>query len=183
MESLDKIRQFADNAHGEQKRKYSGQRYIVHPIAVMHICQEYTNDIAILSAALLHDVLEDTNVSVSQLKEFLHTVLDTSQAEKALHLVQDLTDEFTKENYPALNRKNRKKKEADRLGKIDPMAQTVKYADLIDNCLDIVKHDQNFGRVFLKESAMFLEYMTSGDQRLYERTKAAIEDSRKTLKK
>lgn len=42
-----------------------------------------------------------------QLKEFLHAVLDTSQAEKTLHLVQDLTDGFTKESYPALTQKEK----------------------------------------------------------------------------
>lgn len=183
MEVLEKIRQFADKAHGEQTRKYSGQRYIIHPVAVMQLCEEYTDDVAVLAAALLHDVLEDTAVSPKQLKEFLHTVLDAPQAERTLRLVQDLTDEFTQAQYPGLNRKKRRKKEAERLGKTDPMAQTVKYADLVDNCLDIVQHDPDFGKVFLKESKILLDHMTSGDQRLYERAKKTVEEGEKMLQK
>lgn len=181
MEVLEKIRQFAEEAHGEQKRKYSGQSYIVHPVAVMQICKKYTEDVAVLSAALLHDVLEDTEVSPRQLKNFLHSVLDAPEADKTFRLVQDLTDRFTKEKYPKLNRKKRRRREANRLGKADPMAQTVKYADLIDNCLDIVKHDQDFGRVFLKESKMLLEHITSGDAQLYEQAKKTVEEGEKML--
>lgn len=182
MEVLEGIRQFADKVHGTQQRKYSGQAYIVHPVAVMRICKEYTDDIAVLAAALLHDVLEDTDVMAGQLKTYLHSVLDVPEADHTFRLVQDLTDEFTKEKYPKLNRKERKRREAERLGKADPMAQTVKYADLIDNCLDIMKHDKDFGKVFLKESGMLLEQMTSGDQRLYERAKKTVEDVKKMLK-
>lgn len=65
--TLYKIQQFADNAHGEQMRKYSDERYIVHPIRVMETCSAYTDKIQILAAALLHDVLEDTPVSEMEL--------------------------------------------------------------------------------------------------------------------
>lgn len=182
METLEKIRQFADKAHGDQKRKYSGQAYIVHPVAVMQICKEYTDDTAVLAAALLHDVLEDTDITAEQLKAYLHSVLIAPEADYAFRLVQDLTDEFTKEKYPKLNRKKRRRREAERLGRADPMAQTVKYADLIDNCLDIVKHDKDFGKVFLGESTMLLEQMTSGDPRLYERAKKTVEEGKHMLK-
>lgn len=55
-EVLEQIRDFADKAHGEQMRKYTPERYIVHPVRVMKICREYTDDITVLAAALLHDV-------------------------------------------------------------------------------------------------------------------------------
>lgn len=67
LEALERNKQFADKAHGAQKRKYSGQRYMGHPVGVMHICKEYTDDLAVLSAALLHDVLEDIELSPEQL--------------------------------------------------------------------------------------------------------------------
>src|SRR5690606_23122807 len=98
-------------AHGEQLRKYTPDRYIVHPIRVMLICQEYTDDIAMLSAALLHDVLEDTPVQKDELKGFLMTVMSPEQAITTLKYVVELTDVFTKKDYPALNRRKRKLKE------------------------------------------------------------------------
>jgi (p)ppGpp synthase/HD superfamily hydrolase len=57
---LAAITDFADIAHGSQMRKYTPERYIVHPARVMRLCQEYTDDVTVLAAALLHDVLEDT---------------------------------------------------------------------------------------------------------------------------
>jgi guanosine-3',5'-bis(diphosphate) 3'-pyrophosphohydrolase len=62
MELPQQIRDFAEKVHGNQKRKYSGRPYIVHPVAVLQLCREHTNDTAILAAALLRDVLEDTDV-------------------------------------------------------------------------------------------------------------------------
>lgn len=57
---LEQIRDFADRAHGDQLRKYTPERYIVHPVRVMEQVQRITNDTTMLAAALLHDVLEDT---------------------------------------------------------------------------------------------------------------------------
>ncbi|GAB3171017.1 HD domain-containing protein [Telluribacter humicola] len=182
MEVLEKVRHYAAEAHGEQTRKYSGLPYIVHPVAVMNLCREYTDNNAVLAAALLHDVLEDTPVTPHQLMEYLHTVMDKQEADLTYRLVKDLTDEFTKEAYPHLNRKKRRHREAERLGKADPLAQTIKYADLIDNCLDIVQHDKPFGKIFVHESATLLEHMKNGDQQLYQRACEAVAESKKVLK-
>ncbi|HYH57162.1 MAG TPA: HD domain-containing protein, partial [Anseongella sp.] len=70
-ETLDEIKDFAGRAHRAQKRKYAGEPYIVHPVRVMEICREYTDDIPLLAAALLHDVLEDTAVRKAEMREFL----------------------------------------------------------------------------------------------------------------
>ena len=64
---LDRIKEFADKAHGDQMRKYTGQRYIVHPVEVMQICSKVTSDLSVLSAALLHDILEDTPVTKEEI--------------------------------------------------------------------------------------------------------------------
>jgi (p)ppGpp synthase/HD superfamily hydrolase len=72
---LAAITAFADRAHGQQTRRYTPERYIVHPVRVMELCREYTPDEAVLAAALLHDVLEDTPVTRAQMTEFLLTVM------------------------------------------------------------------------------------------------------------
>ena len=46
-----------------RRKEIHPRRYIVHPAEVMEICSQYTNDITILAAALLHDVLEDIPVT------------------------------------------------------------------------------------------------------------------------
>src|SRR5688572_15793007 len=112
---LGKIRDFADRAHGEQTRKYIPERYIVHPVRVTQLCRQYTNDIAVLAAALLHDVLEDTAVSKEEIRSFLSGVMNAANTEKTLKLVEELTDEYIKVRYPKLNRRARKAKEVARM--------------------------------------------------------------------
>ena len=51
--------EFADKAHANQKRD-SGEPYIVHPIAVAFILLELGMDTDTICAAILHDVVEDT---------------------------------------------------------------------------------------------------------------------------
>jgi (p)ppGpp synthase/HD superfamily hydrolase len=166
---LEQIKDFADQAHGEQTRKYTPDRYIVHPVRVMNICKEYSNDITILAAALLHDVLEDTPVTRSEIKSFLLSLLDEQLAERIVELVQELTDVYIKKDYPQWNRHERKDKEAERLSATSSDAQTVKYADIIDNSVEIVDHDINFAGVYLHEGFIILKKINRGDQRLYKR--------------
>jgi (p)ppGpp synthase/HD superfamily hydrolase len=164
---LKNIIEFADNAHGEQKRKYSPDKYIVHPIRVMETCRRVTNDPCILAAALLHDVLEDTDVTASEMERFLKTQMNDDMALRTLQLVIDLTDVYVKKDYPKLNRRSRKSKELIRLEKTSPDAQTIKYADIIDNSKEIVEHDPDFARVFLFECRTNLKKMDKGNQELY----------------
>lgn len=68
IEKLRKAYLFAHSLHAGQLRK-SGEPYIVHPIAVAEILAEYRMDETSLIAALLHDVVEDTHVSVQEVEK------------------------------------------------------------------------------------------------------------------
>src|SRR5213080_4658139 len=102
---LNEIIDFADRAHGNQIRRYTHERYIVHPVRVMKTCKEYTNDITILAAALLHDVLEDTPITKEELRAFLLKRMSEEDAKRTVQLVEELTDVYVKENYQTWNRK------------------------------------------------------------------------------
>ena len=54
---------FAAVAHGGQRRRGSGSPYIEHPVAVARLVVEHGGDEAMVAAAFLHDVLEDTDVA------------------------------------------------------------------------------------------------------------------------
>jgi len=58
---------FSTDAHIEQFRK-SGEPYIIHPILVASIVAKITEDEAMVMAALLHDVVEDTPVTIEEVK-------------------------------------------------------------------------------------------------------------------
>jgi len=61
---------FASKAHGEQKRR-SGDPFITHPLGVAFLLSEMKLDVPSLEAALLHDTVEDTNVTIEEIeKEF-----------------------------------------------------------------------------------------------------------------
>jgi hypothetical protein len=96
-------------------------------------------------------------------------ILDPQMSLDVLRLVKELTDIYTKENYPDVNRKGRKEMEAMRLGKVSSRAQTIKYADLLDNGMDIMSNDPKFGSVYLREKETILKYMNKGNQELYKK--------------
>lgn len=173
---LEKVKVFADQAHGDQRRKYSNERYIFHPLRVMENCRNYTDDMAVLAAALLHDVLEDTKVTREEMNNFLREIMPEVMAVRTLDLVVELTDVYTKKNYPGLNRRTRKVREADRLAKISGDAQTIKYADIIDNVTNIFVNDPDFAVVFIQEGRFALRKMEKGDEELFDKANKMIED-------
>ncbi|HYF66833.1 MAG TPA: HD domain-containing protein [Ohtaekwangia sp.] len=164
---LDAVTVFTDRAHGDQLRKYGSDRYIVHPVRVMKNCARYTTDVCVLSAALLHDVLEDTAVTQDELLKFLQNIFDRPMATRTLSLVIELTDIYTRHNYPRMNRRNRKAQEAKRLSQCSADAQTIKYADIHDNAQHIMDEDPDFGPIFLREAFDLLTQLTRGNATLH----------------
>src|SRR5579872_695482 len=73
---LQRVYDWADQAHGEQKRA-SGVAYIEHPLAAAEILAELEMDRATLAAALLHDVVEDTVVTSEQVASTFGTEIAT----------------------------------------------------------------------------------------------------------
>ena len=180
-EILKYIKEFTDTSHGKQVRKYSGERYIVHPVRVMETVREFNDDVAVLSAALLHDVLEDTPVTAQEMQSALLEVMDADEAQRVMRFVIELTDIFIKRDFPRLNRTLRKQKEAQRLSSVSPEAQTIKYADIIDNVTDIVKEDADFARVFVREAKAMLTAMNDGNPELRKRALALVDKCLLTL--
>jgi hypothetical protein len=61
---------YALNAHNDQIRK-SGEKYIYHPLGVAHILTTLKVDATTITAALLHDVVEDSEASLKDIREEL----------------------------------------------------------------------------------------------------------------
>ncbi|GHA45774.1 hypothetical protein GCM10007103_28610 [Salinimicrobium marinum] len=150
--------EFARKAHGDQQRKYNEELYIEHLKRVAEIVKTVPHTTEMICAAYLHDVVEDTPVSLQDIQRKF--------GGKIAKLVEELTDEYIKENYQHLNRKARKKKEVERLEKISAEAKTIKLADVIDNTRDILVNDRNFARKYIPEMEALTEALQGGNFKL-----------------
>lgn len=145
---------YAVRAHAKQKRKYTDEPYAVHCINVMATVHSNITcvDTAAITAAPLHDIVEDINDDIYNL-ENIRIIFGTQVAQ----IVNELTDKYTHKSFPDLNREERKKREAERFEFVTPEAVFVKLADLIDNTKSIVACDPGFARVYLKEKKRMLD--------------------------
>lgn len=155
-------------AHGAtgQKRRYSGEDYIVHPRAVVALLVEHAQDehYDTLAAAWLHDVLEDTELDGRVILEFCS--LDVFQAVVTL----------TNEPLTYGNRKERKEADNKRLASAPGWVQTVKVADLIDNTRSIVQYDPDFAKVYMREKAELLKVLTRADPALLTMARKIVDE-------
>lgn len=134
---------YARHKHRDQKRKYTGEEYFIHPLAVAEAVEKKGGTDDQIIAALLHDTVEDTDATIEEIQELFGTVV--------AELVDALTDKYTHEAYPKLNRAERKTLEADRLALISDEAKLIKLCDMIDNTLTITEYDPGFAKVYLAE--------------------------------
>ncbi|WP_082780359.1 HD domain-containing protein [Rufibacter sp. DG15C] len=153
--------EFAVEAHGEQRRKFTNEPYVKHLERVAQTVKEYDGTTSMVMAALLHDVLEDTPVKPPELQAFLEEVCQGTEANahNILLWVEELTDEFIKSAYPGHNRRRRKEMEVQRLSSISLPAQAIKLADIIDNTRDIARNDRNFAKVYIPEILALVEVL------------------------
>lgn len=156
MDLVEKALVFATAAHGAigQTRKYTKEAYIAHPIRVKETVEKYSGSAtdAMLAAALLHDVVEDTDITF----DIIESVFGT----EVMELVFWLTDKSKKADG---NRKTRKAIDREHLARAPAEAQTIKLADLIDNSDSIAKYDASFWKVYREEKKALLAVLTKGD--------------------
>lgn len=89
---------FSEKAHQGQTR-VTGEPYIIHPLEVCLMLSDYQADLTSLISALLHDVVEDTDVSLDEIKEYFGPHVS--------FIVDGLTKfekgSYEKEEYRAIN--------------------------------------------------------------------------------
>ncbi|QQR40394.1 HD domain-containing protein [Devosia rhizoryzae] len=153
-----RARAFATAAHGsiDQQRKYTGEPYIVHPLAVAEIVRTVAHSEEMIAAALLHDVVEDTPVTIEE--------IEAEFGPEVAELVGWLTDVSKPSDG---NRRKRKHLDLLHTAKATPAAKTIKLADLIDNTKSIAKHDPSFWHVYRREKEALLEVLKEGDPVLW----------------
>lgn len=149
MSLYSKAKKFAVEAHESigQIRKYTGKPYYTHVLAVAELVSTVTSDEEVLAAACLHDILEDvTPINPKYNEDWIKKEFGN----KVLKLVFELTNVYTKENCPNINRKERKNLEKIRIGNISEEAKIIKRADLYHNSTELGE-DSKFNQIWLEE--------------------------------
>jgi len=118
---------YAAIKHKNQRRKNKEKDpYINHPLEVAKLIQTVgkCNDENILKAALLHDVVEDTDVSIEEIQQEFGPVVAS--------IVKEVT------NDQSLKKWDKKLKQMEKANKISQSAQIVKLADKLSNLSSLV---------------------------------------------
>lgn len=158
--------EFCKKAHGEQKRKYTGEPYWTHPAAVAYRLWLLGLPHDVIAAAILHDVIEDTDWTFEKLRSFFGV--------QTLVHVLEVTD-ISKPSDG--NRAARKKIDREHIAKASYYGKCIKLADMIDNTSTIVKHDMGFAKVYLAEKKELLKVLYDGHPLLYQYAKDLLEVS------
>lgn len=121
---VDKALEFATKAHSGQFRKGTKRPYIVHPIEVGDIVSSMTTDEEIISAAILHDTIEDC-------EDVTKEILEKEFSSRVVYLVMQESEDKAKSWM------ERKSATIDRLASASREVQMIGLADKLSNMRDI----------------------------------------------
>ena len=128
---LDRAIIFAVKAHAGTERRGKGFPYIVHPMEAMEIVATMTPDQDLLAAAALHDTVEDTDVTVEQIREEFGERIASLVAAESDVMVEGVSEE---DSWHA-----RKKAAIDRLANASHDAKMVALGDKLSNMRAIAR--------------------------------------------
>lgn len=153
-------RLFAMEAHKGQRRKYTGEQYIMHCGEVASRVRAAGLSEEAIAAAWLHDVVEDCGIELSEVEQEF--------GEYVGRLVALMTDIPYMEGGP--NRAERKAMTRQRFlmaeGQLAIDSHTIKLADCLSNAPSIKDYDRNFWIVFRREVGELINVLTLGEPSL-----------------
>ena len=130
-ELLDRAIVFAVRAHAGTERRGKGFPYIVHPMEAVEIVATMTSDQELLAAAALHDTVEDTDVTIEQIRaEF---------GERVASFVAVESDEPHQSRDSVENWRARKQAAIDRIARASHDAKMVALGDKLSNMRAIAR--------------------------------------------
>ena len=128
---LDRAIIFAVRAHAGTERRGKGFPYIVHPMEAVEIVATMTPDQELLAAAALHDTVEDTDVTIEQIR--------TEFGERVASFVAAESDEPHQRRDSIENWRARKQAAIDRIARASRDAKIVALGDKLSNMRAIAR--------------------------------------------
>ena len=163
--SIQTAEYFCKFWHHGQTRKYTGEAYHTHPIAVAKILEDDGFDRRVIISALLHDVLEDTACTEEEIEKVF--------GRSVLNLVLEVTDVSI---HVTGNRAFRKELDRKHLAKTSRAGASLKLADLIHNTSSILEHDGNFAKIYMREKRLLLQVLKHGRPSLLKRATELVDN-------
>lgn len=143
----------------------SGGPYLEHVETVATLAGRYS-DLG-YEIGLSHDLLEDRICTADVLEAALMACgYHPDETAVIISATRELSDVYTKQAYPILSKKQRHRKEDERLTTLSAAAQTVKYADLVYNIAWTLRYQQKGVRSYLRRKYRLLKKMDQGDPAL-----------------
>lgn len=128
---LDRAIIFAVRAHAGTERRGKGFPYIVHPMEAVEIVATMTPDQELLAAAVLHDTVEDTDVTIEQIR--------TEFGERVASFVAAESDEPHQRPDSVENWRDRKQAAINRIARASRDAKIVALGDKLSNMRAIAR--------------------------------------------
>jgi (p)ppGpp synthase/HD superfamily hydrolase len=148
--------------HRGQLIKQTDEPYLNHLLRVAEMVADYAE--LGFECGLCHDLFEKTSATPPLLRyRLLQCGYILREAELIVSVTTELTNAYSKTQYPLLKKTTRKQKEDQRLIAASATAQTVKYADLFDNAQWMLHHQGAKAPEYLKRKKDLITQMTSGN--------------------
>lgn len=128
---LDRAIVFAVRAHAGTERRGKGFPYIVHPMEAVEIVSTMTPDQELLAAAALHDTVEDTDVTVEEIRQEF--------GDRIASIVASESDTFEEGVSEEESWHSRKRAAIERLSKASRDAKIVALGDKLSNMRAIAR--------------------------------------------
>lgn len=148
-EAINKAREYAEKQHKGAYRKFAGEPYVEHPKRVAKFVKKFKRSHKLddlISAALLHDTIEDTDTTEEDLEKMFGGLVSS--------LVKELSSD---------------KEEIEKIGKKEYLAKkmtgmsswglVIKLADRLDNVSDLKDASEKFREKYSKETKYILNQL------------------------
>lgn len=166
---IEKAKEYATEKHKGVTRKFSEEPYINHPSSVADIVKEHGGTPEMIAAAWLHDVVEDTDTPLSEIKDLFGS--------KIASLVDELT------NPPSVEQSGKKTEYmARKMAVMSSDGLTIKLSDRLNNVSDFPTANPKFVRKYAPKTKFIVDSLEESGRPLNREQKILIAKIRKMIK-
>lgn len=188
MNIAEEMKRFAAYHHRNQVRDFTGAPYFTHLERVRQCVLDHLDgapgintphDVEIAEAISWgHDLIEDTKKNQEIVT---YDVIKSEFGEEVAIGILELTNVYTTEDFPNMNRANRKKAERDRISQISDRSRFIKLCDRYDNITSYEREDPEWGakHYYIPETELLLTALIGVHTGLYNELRAVLETAKR----